>query len=746
MRSLEVSIATNDALDVRQFSVREGMSQIFNISLQVLSRNEAIDFDRVIGQAARFTLNAAADPATQVLGGEPRVWTGVCSEMHEIESEQTGYSTYQLVIVHRLWLLTQRTNYRIFQQKSEPEIVLEMLREWQIEPVVRLNVADYKKRKYKVQHAETDFAFISRMLEEAGIAYTFQTIDGETKMVLTDRPQTNEPRREPLRFVENVDVNVAHTALATSVAVNQQVRAGRVTLRDHDYRLHPSYFLAASAAGGLESEQRFERFQYVPGAFLFGAEGAGDTPTADDRGRTRTDEREGSSLAQRRFDADRAEAKRVSFATNLIDLAPGTVLTIVDHPRADLGPDHPLLVLSTSFDGFHMGAWSVHAEAGSAEIAHRPALRTPRPTIAGIQSATVVGPEGEEIHVDEFGRVRVQFHWDREGEFDERASCWVPVSQPWAGAGYGATMLPRVGQEVLVDFLGGDPDRPVVTGRVYTAVQTTPYALPANKTQSGWRSNSSPSNGGYNEIMMEDKAGSELLRIRAQKDQQINVLHDRTTSVGHDCSTSVGNNSNLQVGVNLGVTVGANASVGVGRNYSTTVTAACSTSSGGPMSLSTSSGMSLSGGPTINATARDIMVTANQTMTLTAGNGASQIILCAAGIIINGPKVWVNPGAEQIQNILRNGEPTTEDPPPEPDVVQQLIDMASNAVSQAWNFAQQHPEIVIAGLAPLAAPLAIPLVPLAIPIAAGYAVSQAMNSSPTPASPSFGGGGAGGGW
>lgn len=742
MRNLEVSIATNDVLEVRQFTVREGMSQLFHISLQVVTRSPSIDFDRVVAQPARFMLNAAGDLETQILGAEPRVWTGVCSQIHEVETETAGLSTYQVDIVPQLWLLSQRQNYRIFQQKSEPQIVLDVLREWGITPELRIDLGEYKPRKYRVQYAETDFAFISRMLEAAGISFTFQTVDGETKLVLTDKPQTNERRRENLRFVENVDVNTQHVALATGVAVSQQVRQGRFVVRDHDYRRHPSYNLAATATGGLDAEQRFERFQYEPGAFLYGAEANGETPVADDRGRTRTDEREGANLAQRRLDANRAEAKRVMFTTNLIDLAPGTVLAIVDHPRADLGAENPLLVLTVAYDGFHMGAWSVHVEAVTAAQAYRPPVVTPRPTISGIESATVVGPEGEEIHCDEFGRVRVRFHWDRESRFDENASIWIHVSQPWAGAGYGATMLPRVGQEVLVDFLGGDPDRPVITGRVYTAIQTTPYALPANKTQSGWKSNSSPSNGGYNEIMMEDKAGSELLRIRAQKDQQINVLHDRTTSVGHDCSTSVGNNQSLQVGVNYSASVGSNASWSIGRNSSTTVTASCSISSGGPMSLSTSSGMSLSGGPSIGATATNIQVTAGETMTLTAGNGASTIILCASGIIINGPKVWVNPGAEQIQNILRNGEPTTEEPPPEPDVMAQLYEQASNAVSQAIEFAQNHPEIVIAAAAPLLGPLA----PVAIAASSAYAVSQALSSNPAPASPSFGGGGAGGSW
>jgi type VI secretion system secreted protein VgrG len=185
-----------------------------------------------------------------------------------------------------------------------------------------------------------------------------------------------------------------------------------------------------------------------------------------------------------------------------------------------------------------------------------------------------VGKAGEEIHTDEFGRVRVQFHWDRRGTMDERSSCWIHVSQPWGGAGYGGVNLPRVGQEVIVDFLGGDPDRPIVVGRVYTNLQKVPYKLPDNKTQSGWKSNSSPTTGGYNEIMFEDSAGKELVRIQAEKDLQRLVKHDETDTVGHDRtrvvvhdeSLTVGNNRSRQVGLNEDIAIGVNQSEVIGLN------------------------------------------------------------------------------------------------------------------------------------------------------------------------------------
>ncbi len=178
-----------------------------------------------------------------------------------------------------------------------------------------------------------------------------------------------------------------------------------------------------------------------------------------------------------------------TFETNVIDLSPGMVMSLLDHPRSELGPGEKLLVLESTLSG-NIDSLTHAVEVKSAASPYRPPLRTPKPKAMGVESATVVGPKGEEIHTDEFGRVRCHFHWDRQSKMDEKSSCWIHVSQSWAGAGYGTTHLPRIGQEVLVDFLGADPDRPVIVGRVYTDLEKTPYKLPEHKTQTGWKSNS----------------------------------------------------------------------------------------------------------------------------------------------------------------------------------------------------------------------------------------------------------------
>jgi type VI secretion system secreted protein VgrG len=584
--NLSASVASGDVLDVRDFHVYSSLSSLFDVTLTVLSDNPDIDFEAVIGQAASFTLHG------RVAGGsQARTWSGLAVEFDQVRVAPSGLSTYRLRIAPLLWLTTQRRNHRVFQLKSELEIVEQLLGEWGI-PYDKKIGGSYKTRKYRAQYGETDYVFMSRMLEDAGITFYFE--DGGGSLVLSDAPQRNDVRAPPIAFRDEPTVASTREHV-TSVHVGRRVRPGKYTLRDVDYRRSPTYPLLASATGAAGVEQRLERFHYTPGAFLFESAQGGDTPQADDRGKHRTDEDEGKKLAQKRLAASRGDALTAAFSTNVIDLSPGVVMTVLDHPSRALGDGATQLVTESRLEGERDAELHHHVEVRSAGSPYHPELRTPKPKVQGVETAVVVGPAGAEIHTDEFGRIRVQFHWDREGGMNEKSSCWIPVSHPWGGAGYGGSNLPRIGQEVLVDFLGGDPDRPMITGRVYTNLQKTPYKLPANKTQSGWKSNSSPTTGGYNEIMFEDAAGKELVRMQAEKDlhklvkhdeqvaigndrtKQVGhddthvVGHDRTRAVGNDESVQVGNDRARQVGNDESVTVGNNRTKLVGSNESVTI-------------------------------------------------------------------------------------------------------------------------------------------------------------------------------
>lgn len=598
--NLEVEIASGDTLDVRNFSVHERISSLFQIHLIAISDNPSIDFDAVAGKPARFVVHA---------GAADRSWAGLCSHIEQVRVEPSGASTYQISIVPDLWLLTQRKNHRMFQQISEPDIVLKILKEWDIEPDVRIDKAAYKKRKYRVQYAESDFAFISRMLEDAGIAYYFEQDGEETKLVLSDAPHANPPRGRPLMFVDDTTmVKKNDNETVTAVRLGQRVRPGKVTLRDHDYRRPPSYKLMTTAAGGLDAESKLERFHYVPGAFLFGAEQGEATPVADDRGKARTDEKEGKALAQKRLDAKRGGARVCTFETNAHDLAPAMVITISNHPHEALRKK--LLIVESSLNGTPTGEWSHHCEARGTDVPFRPELVTPHPKVNGVESATVVGPPGEEIHTDEFGRVRVHFHWDRESAMNEKSSCWIHVSQGWSGAGFGTIHLPRVGQEVLVDFLKGDPDRPIIVGRVYTNLQKVPYKLPDNKTQSGWKSQSTGDTGGYNEIMFEDAQGKELLRVQAEKDLNKLVKNNETETTGTNRTITVGKNRSATVGVNDSTTAGASHSVTIAGPDGSGVTKV--TMSHESIRLETSGAFIELGADTIVLSARQIALEAGE--------------------------------------------------------------------------------------------------------------------------------------
>ncbi|EYF01416.1 type VI secretion system Vgr family protein [Chondromyces apiculatus] len=544
MATLTLSFANGEtSLSVRRFSVEEGISNLFTVSVWARSESPSIDLEGIVGQQASLKVESGYVHAK--LGGG-RFWNGVVRTIQQVQAVQpTGsgdqLSTYHINIVPRLWLLTQRRNYRIFQHLSVPDIVDKLLGEWQVSPTWKAERGRYPKLEYRVQYGESDFAFLSRMLEEAGISYTFPDQDaGGNGIVLGDELQSAEPRAGgPLPFIDNAlkQTEVEHV---TNVRLGHAVRPGAHTIRDYDFR-NPAFSLFGDAPKAGGSEANYEQYHYEPGAFLVEGGGGGGTPTADDKGAARYEQGFGKGRAGRLLGGTRSDRRTVPFNTNIIDMWPGHVISLADHPHAELASSARLLVTQFAVEGTPEGEWTMAAQAVFADAPYRPAQKTPKPRVEGVQTATVVGPGGEEIHTDEFGRVRVQFPWDREGQNDDNSSCWIRVSQGWAGTGYGMIVLPRIGQEVLVGFLDGNPDQPIIVGRVYNAKQVVPYSLPENKTRSSWKSDSSPGSNGFNEIMFEDKQGEELVWEQAEKNRRRLVKNDETIAIGHDRQKMVQN-------------------------------------------------------------------------------------------------------------------------------------------------------------------------------------------------------------
>jgi len=633
---LALEIDTDERFDVREFSLEDAISSPFQLDVVAMCENPAVDFEQMVGRDAAFHIELSG----QLHPGQgPRTWTGLVSEVHQIGSEEEGLSAYNLTVVPRLWLLSQRTNCRVFQQMTDLDIALDLLRQWEIDPIIESRRA-LKTRKYRVQYHESDYAFLSRCLEAAGISFLHRQSEEGSKLVLLDTPEQAEARKEPLQHMGEPALGALW---ATGLRASRRMRHGKVTFADHDHRLPNQPLLAQSTTSQNPLEARLESFQYKPGAFRFGAKGPADTPHADDRGRSRTDPDEGKRIADQNAAALIARSQRYSFQSNALDLAPGTVLKVTGHARAELADK--LLVTRISVSGGSEEEPTLTADAVSAAHPYRPEAVTPQPVVQGVEAATVTGPAGETIHCDELGRVRVQFHWDRYGARDQFSSCWIAVNQAWAGDGLGAMNIPRVGQEVIVDFLGGNPEEPVIVGRIFTHLLRPPMPLPAAKTQNGFRSASVPATGGFNEFMFEDAAGSEMIRVRAEKDYKTLVNNDVDTTIGHKRTTHVESDDKETVNGNQSKSVLGSLAQTVASEAISQVLSNALSIVGGHRTMATTGNLA-------SSAAMHSMVSQQATLLQV---GASTIYIGPDAVIIQSPKVLLNPGEDVLATAVLTG-------------------------------------------------------------------------------------------
>lgn len=518
-----------------QFSVHEEISRCFVARITARSSAHGLDLSKLVGYAAGL----------RITGQLTRYFTGVVRSMELSHSEPSaeGMSTYFLVLVPNLWLLSQRRGHRVFQHQTTPEIVVSIFKEWDIEH--RLELKDiYPKLEYRVQYGESDLDFVQRLLEDAGVSYYFDvpySDNQQSTVVLSDDVCAAEVG--PIAYHDQPpDAQAGH--FCTRLHLGQVAATGSIRFRDFDFR-RPDRVTegAASSQVSSEREKSRENYHFSPGGFLIETDDASETPVADDKSIARHNDNVGAALAERRLVAMQYRRRSIEVESNHLHLFPGIHFRIggaPEHPRADLN-GRPWRVIESQVVGNATGEMSVTLAAVDAGEPFRSPMRTPRPRIDGVQSALVVGPPGKEIYTDEHGRVRVRFHWDREGRYDDNRSCWLRVSQELAGAGYGAVTLPRIGHEVLVEFLDGDPDQPVIVGRLYNGTAKAPFVLPANKTKSGFRTQTTPFvDGHYNEMLMDDQADNELFRWQAQRNMMRLIKNDATYRVGHDHVEVVG--------------------------------------------------------------------------------------------------------------------------------------------------------------------------------------------------------------
>ena len=575
--SFETDALAGTRIVVERMRVEEVLDEPYVATIELRIHDADADASSLLGVDGALIIDRQAQ-RRRLCGLVRRVWEG--------ERDLVSVRA-KIELVPALFLLSLRRNTRMFQEKSVPDILKDVLegalgdhdRELQLE--LR---ATYPTREYCVQYQERDLDFAHRLMEEEGISYAFDH-EGEVEvMVLRDdnaafarAPSPSDPieyhphnlharDREAIHRFER-----RHRHVTTSVA-----------LRDFDW---------SSADFVVEDEE--------PGQDVRGRDresyehGLGRTLTLSGYDGSHYAERDAARQKTLRLEAHGRDQRSASGVSRVIGLAPGTTFELSGHPT--LGADGEYLVTKvvhvsepaespavTPTGAAATGKASSQATrasvtaAGKVEAYHnrfeciplavpyRPTRRSEKPSIAGIQTAVVTGPSGEEIHTDSHGRIKVQFHWDRENAADEKSSCWVRCEQAWAGTGWGFFWLPRIGMEVIVHFLGGDPDRPLVTGCVYDADNTPPYPLPDEKTKSTIKSNSSPGGGGSNELRFEDAKGSEEIYAHAQKDYREVVENDHTTTVHHDQSNTVDNDQTQSVGANQTETVHGSQQLGVG--------------------------------------------------------------------------------------------------------------------------------------------------------------------------------------
>lgn len=632
----------DDVLVIRTMEGAESLSRLFQFKLELISEREDITSEDMVGK--RVTLKVLTNDGT-------RDWTGFVSRFTRMGEGPTPEGMdgtlyyYELEMVPWLWFMLHHEDSRIFLDKSIPDIIEQVFKDFSYSDYELKINGSHPNLVTCTQYQETNFNFISRLMERAGIYYYVRHEEDREVLVLTDNKDSHpdhDPLEIPFHEIPRADLDDG----VLSLRRREVVHTGRVVLRDYDFE-RPTDTLEVS----VDSVNRFgdssglERYIY----------GAGYTQRS-----------EGEELARVIIESEEAEQETFDGRSNVRTLSPGYVFKLDGHPER--ARDEKYLVIQVRHQGTNnIGNAPSHYENRFAvipyRIQYRAMIRTPKKKAPGLQTAVVVGPAGEEIHTDKHGRIKVQFHWDRNGKFDDKSSCWLRVAQSWAGRQWGTFFLPRIGQEVLVDFIEGDIDRPIVVGSVYNGDNPPPYALPAEATKSTIKTLSSKGGEGFNELRFEDKKGSEEIFIHAEKDLQVRVKNGATQFVGgnenqivagesygtfkkdrfiaceENLASDVGKDESRNVGQNLTHAIGQNHDHSVGMNLTQTVGQNLEIDVGMGTAIKSGMDVSVSGG-------MKIVMEAGMTLSLKAG--PSSVVLGPAGVTIDGPLVRINSGGSPL--------------------------------------------------------------------------------------------------
>lgn len=586
------------------FSGHEAVSQLFQFDLELLSEDLAADQKKLVGENVTFSI--------QPQDGTRSFFNGFISHFFAAEPAGRFGRTYQARIAPWLWFLTRSANSRIFQKMNVVDIAKKIFSDHGFNDFEFRLQRSYPPYEYKVQYRETDFNFISRLLEHEGIFYFFHHENGRHTAVFGDASNVFKPGEQgTVSFVPEAaweHVHGWHHAY--------EFRPGRWTLTDYDFK-KPQTDLTADRPTLIDNSdmKKFEFFDH-PGGYI--------------------DKDIGTTLARTRIEMEEAAYHVVNGFGKVPSFRSGESFTLKDHPiPEEAGASYALLSVhhharDTSYfsEDREPASYSNSFVGLPAKTVFRPPQVTPCPVVHGPQTATVVGPKGEEIHTDEYGRVKVQFRWDRYGKADDNSTMFLRLAQSWAGNKWGAQILPRIGMEVIVEFLEGDPDRPIVVGCVNNADAMPPDKLPDHRTRTVFRTRSSPNSSGFNEFSFEDKSGSEQVFLRGERDQDVRIKHDAREWIGHDRHLIVTHSQAEKVGGAKHLTVSG--------NQNEKVAGTVSLSAGGDLHQKIGQNSALKA---------DMQVAIEAGISITLKAGASFIEIGPAGVtIVGSPLVMINSG------------------------------------------------------------------------------------------------------
>ncbi|MDL5594108.1 type VI secretion system tip protein VgrG [Bacillus subtilis] len=518
-----------DVLLLDRLDGHDELGRLFDYELELVSEDHNLQLDALLGKPMGVSV--------ELSDGSQRHFHGIAARCSQ--SSGTGqFAGYHVTLRPWLWLLSRTSDCRIFQNKTVPDIVKQVFRDLGFSDFEDALTRSYREWEYCVQYRETSFEFVSRLMEQEGIYYYFRHEQSRHVLVLSDAygAHTTAPGYGSVPYYPLED-QMRERDHVYDWHMAREVQPGSLALNDYDFQRPSARLEVRSTISRSHSNAEHPLYDY-PGEYV---------QTGD-----------GEQYARNRIEAIQTQYERVQLRTNARGLASGHLFKMTGYPRADQNREYLIIGAryAVSQEAYESGSaggtlqFDSSLECIEARQPFRPMPTTIKPIVQGPQTAMVVGPKGEEIWTDQYGRVKVHFYWDRHDQSNENSSCWIRVSQAWAGKNWGHIQIPRIGQEVIVSFLEGDPDRPIITGRVYNAEQTVPYDLPANATQSGVKSRSSkggtPAN--FNEIRMEDKKGAEQLYIHAERNQDIVVENDETHSVGHNRTKSIGNDETARIG------------------------------------------------------------------------------------------------------------------------------------------------------------------------------------------------------